>query len=678
MMIRKSFSAPFKPRLFLLALFSAGSHAADSVTTLDPVVVTAKRFPERAADAPIGMTIITADEIAHSTATTLPELLSQQAGIITRDTTGSPDTQVDLRGFGITGDQNTLVLLNGQRLNDIELTTLSWSAISLASIERIEILRGSGAVLYGGGATGGTINIITRSPTPGAREATVGGGLGSYATREWHGRLNVASENLGLALNANRYASDNYRANNRVEQENVAGELRLAGENRHLALRFGRDSQDLRLPGARTAAQLDTDRRGASTPNDYATRDGSRLSLGGASVLGAGELAAELGYRDTGRTSLTKDYSGFGLPDTYIDTHSRVWFFTPRFKVPYESFGLRHNLIVGLDVEDWDYDSRRATSQAALGAPTARVIASQQNLGLYFQHHTALGPATQLTLGARAQRVKMSATDTVNPAAYAAGSKTSTPKAWELALRHNFTRAVAAYGRVGRSFRTTTVDESYSQFGGPSFDAIVTLLEPQTSHDYEAGLELREGGWRFRASAFASYLQNEIYFFAPTFSNINLPPTRRQGLELDASAQLTATLRAFANASVTDAKFRSGTIGGVEVTGKTIPLVPRDAANAGIAWKVAANSQLNGVVRYVGKQRYDNDQTNTFPTVMPSYTVVDLKFVQSFGRLFLSAGVNNLFNRHYYSYAIRNAAGTSFNAYPQRERNFLVTAEYRF
>jgi len=69
---------------------------------LDPVVVTATRFPEDRLDAPVGMTVISAEDIAKSTARTLPEILSQQGNIVIRNTTGSPDQQVDLRGFGVT------------------------------------------------------------------------------------------------------------------------------------------------------------------------------------------------------------------------------------------------------------------------------------------------------------------------------------------------------------------------------------------------------------------------------------------------------------------------------------------------------------------------------------------------------------------------------------------------
>ena len=268
----------------------------------DAVVVTATRFPERALDAPIGMTVISAERIANSTAATLPELLSQEAGIISRDSSGSPDRQIDLRGFGITGDQNTLVLLNGQRMNELELTSIRWSSIPMASIERIEILRGSGAVLYGGNATGGTINIITKGPEAGSRSASVAGTTGTYGTHELREALNLAGEHLGFSLFANSQATDNYRANNRLDQQNINGELRLSGSRGHLAFTFGVENQNLRLPGARTAAQLITDPRGATTPGisppamvpGRPCRAGSTLASASSPPTSAGATACAL------------------------------------------------------------------------------------------------------------------------------------------------------------------------------------------------------------------------------------------------------------------------------------------------------------------------------------------------------------------------------------------------
>jgi iron complex outermembrane receptor protein len=296
------------------------------------------------------------------------------------------------------------------------------------------------------------------------------------------------------------------------------------------------------------------------------------------------------------------------------------------------------------------------------------------------QQNTSIDEDTKLTLGARQHRVTTTARDVVNPAAYASGSKTSTPRAWDMALRQDLTRTTAAYGRVGQSFRIATVDEVYNQFGGgfPLFDSVVTLLEPQTSREREIGLEYRVSDLRFRGSAFRIDSENEIYFFFPTFSNINLPPTRRKGAELDISVRANPMLTFFANASATQARFRDGVVGGVDVSGNTIPLVPRNAANAGYSWRLNEETRLSGTVRYVGRQFYDNDQINTFPDRMPSYATADLKLAHFVDKLSLSASINNILNRGYYSYAIRNGAGTSFNAYPQPGRSFLLSAEHWF
>ncbi len=154
---------------------------------LEEVVVTATRFQSACREA--------ADRRFHyhcradqkQRCLTLPELLQQLAGIHTRNVDGSPDPQIDLRGFGITGNQNTLVLLDGQRMNENELVGIRWSTIPLDSIERIEVLRSSGAVTYGAGATGGVINIVTRAAAPGRVSGTGGVSFGSYSGTEFNG-----------------------------------------------------------------------------------------------------------------------------------------------------------------------------------------------------------------------------------------------------------------------------------------------------------------------------------------------------------------------------------------------------------------------------------------------------------------------------------------------------------
>jgi len=643
---------------------------------LDTVIVTATRFPEDRLDAPVGMTVISAEEIAKSTARTLPELLSQQGNIVTRNTTGSPDQQVDLRGFGVTGDQNTLILLDGRRLDEVDLSTPSWSGIPLESIERIEILRGSGSVLYGGGATGGTINIITRTP----QRATVTGsamvGGGSFNTFQAGATGSAAGEMFGATGSANTYQTNNWRDNNQVHQWSAEGDLRAFGNAGKLDFKFGGDRQTVQLPGPRNELQLATNPRGTATPLDWANRDGARALLGGEVALGGGTLAADVGYRQTDRSAFLADYFSAGLFNTYVKSTNDVWTFTPRFKLPYRAFGARNTLIVGYDYDNWDYQRQDSRSQTAV--PFTDLQVDQRSNGAYLQHYSVFSTGTRLTLGGRLQDVRTSATDVANVFGPTSASKSLNPRAYEIGVRQPLSDTIEVYGRYGQSFRIPRVDEIYDQFGGPGFTSRIAPLDAQVSHDVEIGAEYRSDTLRARASAYEMRLTNEIFFFVPTGQNINLPPTLRKGIELDASWRVVPGLRLFGNVAFRSAKFREGMIGPVNVTGNTIPLVPKTLFTVGAAWNITPQTLLSAVANYVGSQYYDNDVANNFGRKMPAYTVVDLKLAQGWGRWTVTAAVNNLFDEFYYSYAVRSLFTNNFNAYPNLPRTFIATAEYRF
>ena len=657
----------------------------------DAVVVTATRFPEKQLEHPVGVTVITREQIANSAAATLPDLLSRYAGINTRNNSGSPDVAIDMRGFGVSGDQNTLVLLDGQRMDDIELTTVRWSAIPLEAIERVEIQRGGGAVLYGGGATGGTINIITRSPIAGDKSATVSTSYGSYNTNELRGTANVAGTNTGFSLTASQHNSDNYRVNNRLEQGNLLGDLRWTGDRAGLVFKFGLDNQSLRLPGARTKAQLDSDPRGTATPGDYSARDGKQAALSGRYAFDSAEFAVDLSYRDTKRIGFFDDYTGAGF-STFVDTHATVWALAPRLKKTYQFLGRDNVLIFGMDADIWDYKALRAARFEQLGAPQVDLAATQKDRAYYVQNHTALGTATKLTLGARLQRVEISANDHANPASAANASQARSPRAWEIALRHNFTPALALFGKLGASFRVATVDEIYNQFGVCDpltfvCTSAVTPLEPQTSHDHEIGAEYKSDTGRLQARMYRMDLRNEIHFNAITFTNMNLSPTQREGVELEGSRKLGERVDLFGSYTHARAVFREGVYNGfdanfnpisVDLSGKNVPLVPRNSAKLALTWQLADKTRLSGALGYVGKQYFDNDQSNTFPGQMPSFVTADAKLTHSAGSWIFTLAGNNLTDKKYYTYAIRNGAGTSFNAYPMAGRNILLTVAYRF
>ncbi len=143
----------------------AAEESTHSFMTTAPIVVSATRFETSIDTAPVNVTTITSDDITRSNSTTLSDVLKTQAGINVTNLFGisGSKAKVDMGGFGGSGGQNTLVLLNGRRLNDVDLQGANLAAIPLDSIAQIEIVHGSSTVLYGDNAVSGVINIVTKN-----------------------------------------------------------------------------------------------------------------------------------------------------------------------------------------------------------------------------------------------------------------------------------------------------------------------------------------------------------------------------------------------------------------------------------------------------------------------------------------------------------------------------------
>jgi len=320
-------------------LCAAGNTFAKEVPffELPTVVVTPQRFEAISDSVPASITVISREQIANSPASTIPELIARQAGINLQDLYGNnaSNSTLDLRGFGATGKQNTLILLDGKRIGDIDLTTVQWAGIPLDAIERIEIVRGAGAVLYGEGATNGVINLISRQAQRNQTAGTLAARIGSYDTHEGSAYLSYHGGPFSLNIAANDYRSDGYRRNNLNEQSNLFSTLRWATPAGEFALRLAADRQDIRLPGSRRIQpsinlnEYETDRRGAQTPLDFASRDGNNVALAWTRAFSGHEVTAEVSLRNKTQKSYF-DQSGF--PD-YREIELSVLGFTPRAKL---------------------------------------------------------------------------------------------------------------------------------------------------------------------------------------------------------------------------------------------------------------------------------------------------------------------------------------------------------
>lgn len=174
----------------------AGSDDDEGAVPYEERVVTASRRAQSSLEAPNATTVITAEDIRLSGATSLPELLRRVPGAEVM-MLGPGSANLSLRGFNERVANKVLVLVDGRTEYQDFLGMTLWSSIpvELADIERIEVIRGPGSALYGANAMLGVVNIITRAPGTGpkARFQAYGGNAnaagGSFVSHGASGAL---------------------------------------------------------------------------------------------------------------------------------------------------------------------------------------------------------------------------------------------------------------------------------------------------------------------------------------------------------------------------------------------------------------------------------------------------------------------------------------------------------
>jgi iron complex outermembrane recepter protein len=634
--------------------------------------------------------VITADDIAHSPAQSVEEIIAQTPGVQLTSLYGGVNgvgTNVDLRGFGAFATANTLVLINGRRLNDIDMAGVDLSTIPRESIERIEITKGnSGAVLYGDNAVGGVINIVTKTGAGGPPIAMrFEAGAGSFNQLTGSVSTAVNAGPWSTSFYGNAIKSDGYRVNNALDQRNGIGNVNYSTPDFKAFLTLSGDDQKLGLPGGRLVDpsiglnQLETDRQGTSTPYDYANKQGANATAGFTKTLWNGaELIVDGGVRDK------KQQAGFFGPtpspsfsSSYVDTTLRTWSLTPRLSIKNPILGLPSDILTGIDYYDATYHSNRSEFN---GFPPIHVYdLAQQTLAGYWQQTIGLLPTTDFSYGARVENIDLTARDHFDPTAPGAFDTQANPLnssetqyALHLGLEHRFNEVFSVFGRAARAFRTPDVDERVAS--GPAFDAFFNpipgnfTLKTQTSEDIEGGFRVNAGKFEMQSSIYDMDLLNEIHFDPVNFFNYNLDPTRRYGSETSAAYLASDTVRLRGGFAYTRAIFREGPF-----AGNDIPLVSRYTANAGVTWNIWQNYLVaDATVRYWSSRRMDNDQANTQPLI-PADATVDFKLSGACDRYFWSLSVNNVFNVLYYDYAVASAFTEGrFSAYPLPGRTYMV------
>lgn len=606
--------------LGILSLAVSSSLYADTADyRLDPIIVTATRVAMPDTDAPYTSEVHTRKMIEASAATTVYEYLSQETGLAVMPSYGNTFApMLDMRGYGLgNGYQNIAVTVDGRRMNNIDMAAPLLGSIPLADIERIEITRGSGSVMFGDGATAGSIQIYTR-PKTGMAASIMTGGYGFNAASLTGG---MGGEKVSFSVGAEQSDANGFRAPDATgfrdsssmnEQRaqvkmNVTDALKvnLSGSSAHIDTRYG---------GYVTLAQYNT---------DPAQNNGKTYThqIFESDVWGLG-----LDYQINQALSLAVKHNQEDKLSNYVaySSVSRYDYTSDDAALRYQAGNL--NVVLGTQV----FDGIRLSSSNRT---------SKKNTGWYLQGQYRIERVT-LSAGAREEEVEYA----YIPNSGTALNSTKRLSAADVGINYRYSPTTSVFANYNLAFEAPDIDRFFN-YGG-TFNG---FIQPAQSRTLNFGANYVNGGHRLKATVFRANLNNEIYYYNTgsyfTSYNTNLDKTHKYGLELQDTWRVNSRLSAEAMYSYTRAIIDSEDMAGGAYNGKELPGVSRNAVKLGLNYAIDSASSVNLSHVWRSEAWAANDFGNSFSQKQAAYQSTSLAYRYRVKNMEWFAAIDNLFDQ---------------------------------
>lgn len=524
---------------------------------------------------PGNVTVITAEQIEASGATTLQELLARAEGVTLLDRQGfglGSDSTLNLRGIVNSSRTNALVLVDGVRQNRFTGDDVHWQSIPLHQIERVEIIRGGAGTLYGEGALAGVINILTKQDSDRLLETDERVEIGTFGWQQYSVAARGRGGPLRYGTSYDRRLVDGYRESSASRSTTVTahGGLEIVPEAVQMDVKVLHSEDTTDFPGGLTLTQSEQ-RNEQANPLLTGIFDDEidQVSLD----LLLGPFAGSTWLINGSLRQRTSDSVQSGL---YTLTPSRG--LSIRNSQEWTGQSIANVLTTGVELID---------DKATTGTRGGSVEESNhEGYGLYLEDTLTFWERCSLVAGFRYDRSTFEEAVT----AFDVSSFTFVDFVGTLHFEGKSPKIGLTYvvlpGRLevfssySRPFKAPNVDDFASRT--PEFSGNVSL-QPQQADAYEVGGRATLGPWKLNATWFDTRIHNEILFIQGVpgnpfiFQNQN-HDTCRVGLETAARFELPSRgLTGYATYTFIDAKFDGGAF-----AGNTIPGTPEHVLNAGV------------------------------------------------------------------------------------------------
>ncbi|MEY4084073.1 MAG: hypothetical protein RL483_1442, partial [Pseudomonadota bacterium] len=594
-----------------------GAHA-QSVKTLDPVVVTASKFEEPQGQATAIVDVIDRQQIEASGAANITELLDQvSGGLLTRQYGRlGADASFDLGYLGGASVQRTLVLVDGVRMNDIDGATIRWGQVPLDAIERIEVRKAGGGVLFGDRALGGVVNIITKR-TPGSSAATVT--LGSFGTRVVGVQTSQKAGETSFQIAAQQAQTDGYRADSEQDLRSLSLALSQQTSLGNLALQLRGAYENVLQPYSIALSTFQTNPRATAA---YSPTRSKRRGTNG-DLIWRGELSEAW----SGQVRWSREQSNsqaFNLYENDRDT------------LEWTAFGqiLGGRLVTGIEAFEAESASNR----------TQRSSVSQNSTAIFLNLERPISN-NLVNFGVRHQKIE---NNFYNTSGSAAERSKRDLNSWSLGGLSPLTWGDLRYS-LQSSFAFPHADQLYTYNGSFTPLDIYPNVRPMRSEEFQAAWSTSSANQKISVGTRHIKIKDEIGQLsncagAGIYCNTNLYDTRRIIFYVEGSGRITQSLNWQTSVDRVEADIQSGSYNGNQV-----PMVPNLVARASLSYSYGSG-RFQIQANHRGKMVQSDDSANSYSRI-PERLTLDIGYGYATGGQELTAWIRNLADHQYFDFA---------------------------
>ena len=593
------------------------------IITLKPTNIASNYFNEVDTSAPFSSEIYTESDINNSNSSNIYDFLTQNTSLNVAPANGNRFTQkIAARGYGLTdGYQNIVITLNGIRLNNIDTSAQELNVIDINNIEKIEIIKGSGSVIYGDSAMAGAIHIYTKKNT----ETQLLTAVGNYGLEQSAVSFGLNQEKFGLNLSLDNLKHGGYSVmdpsgnKDKGEQTNKnIGIVFNIYNGTELQLGYSRNNLNNRYPNYLTYSQFKENPAQNSTGRKYTFREAK-------STTSSFKVKSQL------NDSLLLS---FHTSKIIKDSQNTYYYSSSPTKNDYDYRS--NDLLMTYENGNLKIDSGITTfngSRKGLSDTTTK-----ENTGLFTQFQYNQND-TIFTAGVRNESVDYAYKP--NSGSHKSGSHHL--NAFDIGFNTNLNYSTSVFSNINLAFQAPLIDRFFKWDG--SFNG---FMNPSKSRTINVGLNHLTDKTKTKATFFRSNLTDEMYYYSDGYKNTNLDKTHKYGLELQNKYIVNPKWSTNVNYAYTVAKIDEENEASGAYNGKTLPMTSKHNVSASAIYSINDNANLMLTQKYRSKAFSEEDFANSKSQRQKTYSSTNINFsYRANDNLEFKFDIENLFKNSY-------------------------------